>query len=156
MNSKRCSFRCVRWMHLSKHELCTRKMKLTLDEKFYLDFHRVTRPWRRTTLTNGSDAKYVFPRCLGLTGSRLSILISEEPQLVCFSLPFPRFPVVAESLLSVATEQSLEFSLYFSPVEEVRHGVDCWIQEYQYDGHVMRNWWNRCIGKEKDRESRVW
>ena len=28
--------------------------------KFYLDFHRVTRP-RRRTLTNGSDVKYVFP-----------------------------------------------------------------------------------------------
>ena len=33
-------------------------MKLALE----LDFHRVTRPWRRT-LTNGSDVKCVFPRC---------------------------------------------------------------------------------------------
>ena len=41
---------------------CTlvRKMELALEEKFYLDFHWVTRPWRRT-LTNGSDVKYVFP-----------------------------------------------------------------------------------------------
>ena len=50
-------------MHLPKRKLCTRKMELALEVKFYLDFHRVTRPWRRT-LTNGSDVKYVFPRCL--------------------------------------------------------------------------------------------
>ena len=35
-------------------------MELALQVKFYFDFHRVTRPWRRT-LTNGSDVKYVFP-----------------------------------------------------------------------------------------------
>ena len=37
-------------------------MELALKVKFYLDFHRVARPWRQT-LTNGSDVKYVFPRC---------------------------------------------------------------------------------------------
>ena len=35
-------------------------MELALEMKFYLDFHWVTRAWRRT-LTNGSDVKYVFP-----------------------------------------------------------------------------------------------
>ena len=30
---------------------------------FYLEFHWVTRQWRRT-MTNGSDVKFVFPRCL--------------------------------------------------------------------------------------------
>ena len=61
-------------MHLSQHKLCTRKMELALEVKFYLDFHWVTRPWRRTltngsdviyvfALTNGSDVIYVFPRC---------------------------------------------------------------------------------------------
>ena len=49
-------------MHLSQHKLCTRKMGLALEVKLDLDFHGVTRPWRRT-LTNGSDVKYVFPRC---------------------------------------------------------------------------------------------
>ena len=44
-------------------KLCTRKTEFALEVKFYLDFHRVTQPWRRT-LTNGSDVKYVFPRCL--------------------------------------------------------------------------------------------
>ena len=44
-----------------------RKMELALEEKFYLDFHWVTRPWRRT-LTSGSDVKYVFPRCLSTQG----------------------------------------------------------------------------------------
>ena len=38
-------------------------MELALEVKFYLDFHWVTQPWRRT-LTNGRDVKYVFPRCL--------------------------------------------------------------------------------------------
>ena len=37
-------------------------MELAPQVKFHLDFHWVTRPWRRT-LTNGSDLKYVFPRC---------------------------------------------------------------------------------------------
>ena len=50
-------------MHLPQHTLCTRKMELALEVKFPLDFHWVTRPWWRT-LTNGSDVKYVFPRCL--------------------------------------------------------------------------------------------
>ena len=49
-------------MHFSQHILCTGKMELALDVKFYLDFHCVTRPWRRTP-TNGSDVNYVFPRC---------------------------------------------------------------------------------------------
>ena len=49
-------------MHLSQHKLCTRETELALELKFYLDFHRVTWPLRRT-LTNGSDVKYVFPRC---------------------------------------------------------------------------------------------
>ena len=49
-------------MHLWQHKLCTRKMELALEGKFCLDFHWVSRPWWRT-LTNGSDVKYVFPRC---------------------------------------------------------------------------------------------
>ena len=49
-------------MYLSQHTLCTRKTELALEVEFYLDFHRVTRPWQRI-LTNGSDFKYVFPRC---------------------------------------------------------------------------------------------
>ena len=49
-------------MHFSQHILCTGKMELALDVKFYLDFHCVTRPWRRTP-TNGSDVNYVFPHC---------------------------------------------------------------------------------------------
>ena len=49
-------------MHLSQHKLCTRKMELAFEVKYDLDFHWVTRPWRRT-LTNGSDVKYAFPRC---------------------------------------------------------------------------------------------
>ena len=44
-------------------KMCTRKMELALEVKFYLDFHWVTRPWRRR-LSNESDVKYVFPRCL--------------------------------------------------------------------------------------------
>ena len=43
-------------------KLCTRKSEFALEVKSYLDFHRVTRPWRQT-LINGSDVKYVFPRC---------------------------------------------------------------------------------------------
>ena len=46
--------------YLSQHKLCTRKMELAIEMKFYLDFHWVTHPWRRR-LTNGSDIKYVFP-----------------------------------------------------------------------------------------------
>ena len=38
-------------------------MELALEVKFHLDFHWVTRPWRRT-LTNGSDVKYVFPAAI--------------------------------------------------------------------------------------------
>ena len=34
-------------MHLTQHELCTSKTELALD-KFYLDSHPVTRPWRQT------------------------------------------------------------------------------------------------------------
>ena len=49
-------------MHLSQHELCTRKMELALEVKFYLNYHWAARPWRRT-LTNGSDIKYVFSWC---------------------------------------------------------------------------------------------
>ena len=51
-------------MHLSQRNLCTRKTDLSLEMKFYLDFHRVARPWRRT-LTNRSDVKYVFPLANG-------------------------------------------------------------------------------------------
>ena len=47
-------------MHLTQHELCARKTELAVEVKFYLDFHRVARPWRRT-LTNGNDVKDVFP-----------------------------------------------------------------------------------------------
>ena len=39
-------------MHLSQHKLCTTKMELSLG----------CTPCRRT-LTNGSDAKYILPRC---------------------------------------------------------------------------------------------
>ena len=49
-------------MHLSQHKLWIRKTELALEVKFYLGFHRVTRPWRRT-LTNRSGVKYVFPWC---------------------------------------------------------------------------------------------
>ena len=38
------------------------KWSLHARWKFFLDIHWVTRPWRRR-LTNGSDVKYVFPRC---------------------------------------------------------------------------------------------
>ena len=55
------TFRYVRLMYLSQHKLCTRKIELALELKFYLDFHWVSRPWRRT-LTNGSDVKYIFLR----------------------------------------------------------------------------------------------
>ena len=44
-------------------------MELVLEVKFHLDFHWVARPWRRT-LTNGSDVKYVFPRCVSRTSGR--------------------------------------------------------------------------------------
>ena len=47
-------------MHLAQHKLCTRKIELALEVKFYLDVHWVTRPWRRT-LANGNDLKDVFP-----------------------------------------------------------------------------------------------
>ena len=50
-------------MHLSQYKLCIRKMELELEAKFYIDFHWVTRPWRRT-LTTGCDVKYVFPGAL--------------------------------------------------------------------------------------------
>ena len=51
----RDTYRWVGWMH----KLCTRKAVFTLRVNFFLDFHWVIRPWRRT-LTNGSDVKYVF------------------------------------------------------------------------------------------------
>ena len=51
-----------------QHTLCTRKMELALEVKFRLDFHWVTRPWRRT-LTYGSDFKYIPPAFLP-TGRR--------------------------------------------------------------------------------------
>ena len=37
-------------------------MDLALEVKFISTFTEFTRPWWRT-LTNGSDVKYVFPRC---------------------------------------------------------------------------------------------
>ena len=37
-------------------------MELALEVKFISTFTEFTRPWWRT-LTNGSDVKYVFPRC---------------------------------------------------------------------------------------------
>ena len=43
--------------------MCTRESELTLEVKFYLDFHRVARLWQQT-LTNRSDVKYVFPWCV--------------------------------------------------------------------------------------------
>ena len=46
------TFWYVSWMYLSQHKFA----ELALG-KFYLDFHRVTWPWR-WTLTNGSDVKY--------------------------------------------------------------------------------------------------
>ena len=46
-------------MHLSQHKLWIGNMELALGVKFHLDFHWITRPWRRT-LTNGGDAGYVF------------------------------------------------------------------------------------------------
>ena len=52
----------VRLMHLSQHKLCTKKMELALEVKCISTFTEFTRPWRRT-LTNGSDVKYVLPRC---------------------------------------------------------------------------------------------
>ena len=42
-------------------------MELALEVKVHLDFHWVTRPWRRT-LTNGNDVKYVIPWCRQLLG----------------------------------------------------------------------------------------
>ena len=53
----RYNLQCI----VRNHRFCTRKMKLALEMKFYVDFHWVTRPCRRT-LTKGSDVKYVFPR----------------------------------------------------------------------------------------------
>ena len=44
----------------SQDKLCTWKMELALEVKFYLDFHWVTLPWWPTQ-TKGSDVKYVFP-----------------------------------------------------------------------------------------------
>ena len=49
-------------MHLAQYKLCTRKMELALEVKFISTFTEFTRPWW-WTLTNGSDVKYVFPRC---------------------------------------------------------------------------------------------
>ena len=49
-------------MHLSQDKLCTRKMEHALEVKFISTFTEFTRPWWRT-LINGSDVKYVFPRC---------------------------------------------------------------------------------------------
>ena len=49
-------------MHLSQHKSCTGETGLALEVTCYLDFHWVTRPWRRT-LTNGSDVNDVFPWC---------------------------------------------------------------------------------------------
>ena len=47
-------------MHLSQHKLCgTRGTELLLEVKFYLDFHRVTQPWRQT-LTNGTDVNLTY------------------------------------------------------------------------------------------------
>ena len=46
-------------------KLCTRKMELATEVKFYLDFHHL---WRRTP-TNGSDVKHAFPRCLSAATS---------------------------------------------------------------------------------------
>ena len=59
-------------------------MELALEVKFYLDFHWVTRPWRRR-LTNGSDVKYVFLRCYaaviwGQSNERLGWFLSSLPQ----------------------------------------------------------------------------
>ena len=55
-------------MHLSQYKLCTRKMELALEVKFISTFTEFTSPWWRT-LTNGSDVKYVFPRCHTSAGS---------------------------------------------------------------------------------------
>ena len=63
---------CLSSMHFSHLNSAQRKTELALEMKFYLDFHRVTWPWRRI-LTNGSDVKDVFPRgyssWVGLTAS---------------------------------------------------------------------------------------
>ena len=52
-----------------------------LEVKFYHDFRRVTWPWR-WTLTNGSDAKHVFPRCLLQDKHYLSCVDTDECQQV--------------------------------------------------------------------------
>ena len=63
--------RYVRWMHLSQHKLCTRKIAFALEVEFYLDFHWVTRQWWRT-LTKEVTSNMCF-RGVGEISSRHSL-----------------------------------------------------------------------------------
>ena len=58
-------------MRLAQHKMWTRETELALDTKFYIDFHWVARLWKRR-LTNGSDVKYIFPRCRPRPGTQHS------------------------------------------------------------------------------------
>ena len=53
--SSRSLIKKAKWMKVPQNRACSRDVILS-------DFHRVTWPWRRT-LKNGSDVKYIFPRC---------------------------------------------------------------------------------------------
>ena len=73
-------------MHLSQRKLCTRKMELALEVKFHLEFHWVTRPWRRT-LANGRDVEDEFPRCrIHVTCDDVSDVMDSDVQCVTSSV----------------------------------------------------------------------
>ena len=88
-------------------KLSTRKTELALEVKFHLDFHRVTRPWQRT-LTNGSDFKYVFPRCQMIQIQRRS-----QPQNALFANDMVCCWLLAESPGSFCVRMACTSSVMF-------------------------------------------
>ena len=59
-------------MHLSQHKLCTRKMGLAPEVKFYLDFHWVTCP------TNTDQRKWRQIRISAVSSKRQTILFTSS------------------------------------------------------------------------------
>ena len=76
-------------MLVSQHRLCARKMELALEVTFYLDFHWVTRPWRRTE-TNLSDVKYELPLSNG-SDVKYELPLSNESDV---KYVFPRWVLI--------------------------------------------------------------
>ena len=140
-------------MHLSQHALCTRKMELALELKFYLGFHWVTLTWRRTLtnesdvkyvfpLTNGIDVKYVFLRCPARTSAHA------QPDLSLF--PFV-FGEQAAKLEKISEQMKIKRLLSSSWQRSTSTSSQRWLTFRLFEGNTVCTGWFWQGGLKRER-----